>query len=52
MSARRRRVVLCNPCAVLYTMPLALLAVGSALDPDEHEVVVVLQRLRPAPRLS
>ncbi|HEY8520462.1 MAG TPA: radical SAM protein [Gammaproteobacteria bacterium] len=43
----RRRVVLYNPRAVFYTMPLALLAVGSALDPAEYEVVIVDGRLDP-----
>lgn len=46
MSARRRlKVVLYNPQAVFFTMPLALLAVGSHLDPDLYEVVIVDGRL-------
>ena len=33
-AARRRlKVVLYNPQAVFFTMPLALLAIGSELDP-------------------
>jgi anaerobic magnesium-protoporphyrin IX monomethyl ester cyclase len=43
----RRRVVLYNPRAVFYTMPLALLAIGSELDPAEYEVVIVDGRLDP-----
>ena len=35
---KRHRVVLYNPRAVFYTMPLALLAVGSHLDPERYEV--------------
>jgi radical SAM superfamily enzyme YgiQ (UPF0313 family) len=47
MTRARRRVVLYNPRAVFYTMPLALLAIGSALDPAEYEVVIVDGRLDP-----
>jgi radical SAM superfamily enzyme YgiQ (UPF0313 family) len=43
----RRKVVLYNPRGVFYTMPLALLAVGSELDPDRYEVVIVDGRLDP-----
>jgi radical SAM superfamily enzyme YgiQ (UPF0313 family) len=43
----RRKVVLYNPRAVFFTMPLALLAIGSALDPAEYEVVIVDGRLDP-----
>ena len=31
---KRIKVVLYNPRAVFFTMPLALLAIGSELDPD------------------
>jgi len=41
----RRRVVLYNPRAVFYTMPLALLAIGSELDPARYEVVIVDGRI-------
>jgi radical SAM superfamily enzyme YgiQ (UPF0313 family) len=44
-SGRRRKIVLYNPRAVFYTMPLALLAVGSHLDPEEYEVVIIDGRL-------
>ena len=41
----RLKVVLYNPQAVFFTMPLALLAIGSELDPDVYEVVVIDGRL-------
>ena len=50
-SARRTgpriKVVLYNPQAVFFTLPLALLAIGSELDPDVYEVVIVDGRLDP-----
>jgi anaerobic magnesium-protoporphyrin IX monomethyl ester cyclase len=39
--------VLYNPQAVFFTMPLALLAIGSELDPDLYEVVTIDGRLDP-----
>ena len=49
MSGARRRlkVVLYNPDAVFFTMPLALLAIGSELDPEIYEVVTIDGRLDP-----
>ncbi len=44
-TRQRPRVVLYNPRAVFYTLPLSLVAVGSALDPEAVEVVVVDARL-------
>jgi len=41
----RRKVVLYNPKAVFFTMPLALLAIGSELDPAQYEVIVIDGRL-------
>ena len=41
----RRKVVLYNPKAVFWTMPLALLAIGSALDATRYDVVIVDGRL-------
>jgi anaerobic magnesium-protoporphyrin IX monomethyl ester cyclase len=35
-KAKRQRVVLYNPRCVFWTMPLALMAVGSALDPAKY----------------
>jgi anaerobic magnesium-protoporphyrin IX monomethyl ester cyclase len=43
----RRKVVLYNPQAVFFTMPLALLAIGSELDPELYEVVTIDARLDP-----
>src|SRR6267154_1490598 len=45
MSPKRRKVVLYNPQAVFFTMPLALLAIGSELDPARYEVITVDARL-------
>jgi radical SAM superfamily enzyme YgiQ (UPF0313 family) len=45
----RRKVVLYNPRAVFYTMPLALIAIGSELDPARYEVVIIDGRIDPAP---
>jgi radical SAM superfamily enzyme YgiQ (UPF0313 family) len=45
----RRRVILYNPKAVFWTMPLAMVAVGSALDRDRYDVVIVDGRLDPDP---
>jgi radical SAM superfamily enzyme YgiQ (UPF0313 family) len=47
----RPKVVLYNPKAVFWTMPLALLAVGSALDREKYEVVIVDGRLDPPEKL-
>ena len=47
--APRHRIVLYNPQAVFWTMPLGLLAVGSALDPSRYEVKIVDARLEPDP---
>src|SRR5262249_12407923 len=41
----RRKVVLYNPRAVFFTMPLALLAIGSELDPARYEVIIIDARL-------
>ncbi len=45
----RRKVLLYNPRAVFYTMPLALVAIGSQLDPAEYEVIIVDGRIDPEP---
>jgi radical SAM superfamily enzyme YgiQ (UPF0313 family) len=45
----RLKVVLYNPRAVFFTMPLALMAIGSELDPELYEVVIVDGRLEPDP---
>ncbi|HZO90943.1 MAG TPA: radical SAM protein [Chthonomonadaceae bacterium] len=48
-AGKRRKVVLYNPQAVFFTMPLALLAIGSHLDPARYEVVIVDARLEADP---
>jgi radical SAM superfamily enzyme YgiQ (UPF0313 family) len=42
---RRHKIVLYNPDAVFFTMPLALLAVGSTLDPARYTVRILDGRL-------
>src|SRR5262249_5626158 len=44
-----RKVVLYNPRAVFYPMPLALVAVASALDRRRYAPVIVDGRLEPDP---
>ena len=46
---RRPRIVLYNPRAVFYTMPLALVALASALDRSRFEVVIIDGRLEADP---
>ncbi len=48
-AARRAKIVLYNPRAVFFTMPLALLAIGSELDPEHYEVLIVDGRLEQDP---
>jgi radical SAM superfamily enzyme YgiQ (UPF0313 family) len=48
----RLKIVLYNPRAVFFTMPLALLAVGSELDPEKYEVVIVDGRLEADPQAA
>ena len=46
---QRAKVVLYNPQAVFFTMPLALLAIGSELDPELYEVIIIDARLEQDP---
>ncbi|MDQ7029326.1 MAG: hypothetical protein Q9O62_05860 [Ardenticatenia bacterium] len=46
---RRQKIVLYNPRAVFFTMPLALVAVGSALTSQRYAVHVVDGRLERDP---
>jgi radical SAM superfamily enzyme YgiQ (UPF0313 family) len=46
---RQCKVVLYNPQAVFYTMPLALLAIGSYLDPRKYDVRIIDGRLERDP---
>ena len=50
--ARRRKIVLYNPRAVFFTMPLALLAIGSELDSEAYEVVIIDGRLERDPEAA
>ncbi len=43
----RIKIVLYNPMAVFYTMPLALMTIASSLDRSRFEVVIVDARLEP-----
>ena len=45
----KSRIVLYNPRAPFFTMPLALMAVGSALDRDRYDVQIVDGRLESDP---
>jgi anaerobic magnesium-protoporphyrin IX monomethyl ester cyclase len=45
----RRKVILYNPRCVFWTMPLALIAVGSALDSSRYEVLIVDGRFESDP---
>jgi anaerobic magnesium-protoporphyrin IX monomethyl ester cyclase len=42
---RKHRIVLYNPCAPFFTMPLGLVAIGSALDRSRFDVTIVDGRL-------
>ena len=46
---KRYKVVLYNPQAVFYTMPLALIALASYLDPEKYEAVIIDARLEKDP---
>lgn len=41
----RRKVILYNPIAVFFDMPLALLAIGSALDSNKFDVIIIDARI-------
>jgi radical SAM superfamily enzyme YgiQ (UPF0313 family) len=45
----RCKIILYNPRAVFYTMPLALIAIGSALDPSCYDVRIIDGRLEADP---
>src|SRR6185295_2378101 len=42
---KKHKVVLYNPKSVFYTMPLALVAVASYLDPEKFETIIIDARL-------
>ncbi len=45
MTISRTKIVLYNPKAVFYTMPLGLLAIASGLDQDQYEICIIDGRL-------
>ncbi len=47
---RRKKVILYNPEAVFYDMPLALLALASNIDLELYEPIVVDARIDPNPK--
>jgi radical SAM superfamily enzyme YgiQ (UPF0313 family) len=42
---KKNKILLYNPIAVFFDMPLALLAIGSVLDPEKYEVIIVDGRI-------
>lgn len=44
-STQRRKVLLYNPHAAFFDMPLALLAIGSALDPARYQPIIIDGRM-------
>ncbi|MCB0430067.1 MAG: B12-binding domain-containing radical SAM protein [Flavobacteriales bacterium] len=46
----RKKIILYNPSAVFFDMPLALLAIGSVVDPDRYEVIIIDGRIEKDPR--
>ena len=48
-ASRRPKVILYNPEAVFFTMPLALVAIGSYLDRAKYDVILVDGRLEDDP---
>ncbi len=45
----KKTVVLYNPYAVFYTMPLALIAIGSYLDTDKYKIEIIDARIEKNP---
>ena len=45
----KKKIVLYNPRTVFYTMPLGLMAIGSCVDRDRFDVVIIDGRLEPDP---
>ena len=48
-NMRKPKILLYNPQAVFYTMPLGLLAIGSNLDSERFEVILIDGRLEADP---
>lgn len=45
----KKKVLLYNPKAVFFDMPLALLAIGSVLDQERYEVIIIDGRINESP---
>ncbi len=41
----KKKIVLYNPMAVFYDLPLSLMAIGSQLDPSQYEVIIIDKRV-------
>ncbi len=41
----RKKIILYNPKTVFFDMPLALLAIGSAIDQNKYEVIIIDARI-------
>ncbi len=52
MDLIKHTVILYNPEAVFYTMPLALLAIGSYLDGEKYDVIIIDGRLEKDPLIK
>lgn len=48
----RKKILLYNPKAVFFDMPLALLAIASAIDQEKYEVIIIDGRLEEKPVLK
>lgn len=48
-TTKKRKIVLYNPKAVFYTLPLSLMAIGSALDRERYEIKIIDARLESDP---
>ena len=46
---KKKKIVLYNPKAVFYDMPLALLSIGSMLDPEHYDVIIIDGRVEESP---
>ena len=46
---KKHKILLYNPIAVFFDMPLALLAIGSVLDPEKYEIIIVDGRIDESP---
>lgn len=50
--ANKHTVILYNPYAEFYTMPLALIAIGSYLDADRYNVIIIDGRIEKDPMVK